>query len=233
MAPTTERCGSSLPPSFGCSLQTRPSVFILGVYPSALDARWKYGPCGSDHIQALAIANEPEPFWDSTNQLRLIARHRPHLASSFPLHRTDCRARLYAIGTSSHLASTLPAAGLPMSLTPLNTGTEECILGCIYASQVAPPDWSLPIRPRRIVPDEQRLAALESELREASPTWLITLGDEPLATLSLGHLSQFDYGRPIPGRPFGIDTNLLSFTYPRNAGRFGKRHSKKRACLIA
>ena len=60
------------------------SVFILGAYSSAVHAMWRFGPGGSDRVQALAIANEPEPFWDGTDQLYLIARHRPPFGELLP-----------------------------------------------------------------------------------------------------------------------------------------------------
>jgi hypothetical protein len=49
-------------------------VFVLGAYPSALHIRWT-PPDGSDlrPVRALAVDNEPEPFWDGADDAELVA----------------------------------------------------------------------------------------------------------------------------------------------------------------
>ena len=42
-------------------------LFVLGAYPSALHVRW-FGPEGDLLIQAVAVDNEPEPFWTGDDQ---------------------------------------------------------------------------------------------------------------------------------------------------------------------
>ena len=48
-------------------------VFILGAYPSALHIRW-IPPDGSNlgAVRALAVDNEPEPFWDGADDAELV-----------------------------------------------------------------------------------------------------------------------------------------------------------------
>ncbi len=41
-------------------------LFVLGAYPSALHVRWSYN--GKELIKAVAIDNEPEPFWTGKDQ---------------------------------------------------------------------------------------------------------------------------------------------------------------------
>ena len=41
-------------------------VFVLGVYASAVHARWKRD--GRTICQALAVASEPEIFWDGNEE---------------------------------------------------------------------------------------------------------------------------------------------------------------------
>src|SRR5207244_2622962 len=53
-------------------------VFVLGVYPSAVHARW-HDPDGN-MWPALAIDNEPEPFWTGEGAESKLAR----LARSIP-----------------------------------------------------------------------------------------------------------------------------------------------------
>ena len=46
-------------------------VFVLGAYPSALHVRWTYNE--KELIKAVAIDNEPEPFWTGADQEERIA----------------------------------------------------------------------------------------------------------------------------------------------------------------
>jgi hypothetical protein len=48
-------------------------VFILGAYPSALHVEWK-PPKGYSRIRAVAVDNEPEPFWKGDDQDDRIAK---------------------------------------------------------------------------------------------------------------------------------------------------------------
>lgn len=45
--------------------------FILGAYPSALHVKWT-PPSPHRPIQAIAVDNEPEPFWCGENEVKLI-----------------------------------------------------------------------------------------------------------------------------------------------------------------
>lgn len=47
-------------------------VFVLGVYASAVHAKWLY-PNGSVKVQALAVASEPEIFWRGEDVAHIIA----------------------------------------------------------------------------------------------------------------------------------------------------------------
>jgi hypothetical protein len=51
----------------------RRPVFVLGVYPSASHASW-YSADGSRISPALAVANEPEPYWDGTGHDAVLQR---------------------------------------------------------------------------------------------------------------------------------------------------------------
>jgi hypothetical protein len=45
-------------------------LFVLGAYPSALHVRWK--PEGQPGIKAMAVDNEPEPFWEGNDEERRV-----------------------------------------------------------------------------------------------------------------------------------------------------------------
>ena len=48
-------------------------VFILGVYASAVHARW-VGEDGRSIVKALAVASEPEIFWNGEGESDIIAK---------------------------------------------------------------------------------------------------------------------------------------------------------------
>ena len=52
--------------------KTPKPVFVLGVYASAVHARW-IGPSGRTLIKALAVASEPTIFWDGSDAGRFVA----------------------------------------------------------------------------------------------------------------------------------------------------------------
>src|SRR5258707_5985816 len=51
--------------------RTQKDVFVLGVYASAVHARW-IPPKGLKGIAALAVASEPEIFWTGKNAQDII-----------------------------------------------------------------------------------------------------------------------------------------------------------------
>ncbi len=53
--------------------RTSKRVFILGVYASAVHARW-IGPDGKTIVAALAVASEPEIFWTGNNAEEIIKK---------------------------------------------------------------------------------------------------------------------------------------------------------------
>lgn len=51
---------------------SRRPVFVLGAYPSALHIRWR-PPSGHGRlVQALAVDNEPEPFWTGADEISRV-----------------------------------------------------------------------------------------------------------------------------------------------------------------
>lgn len=48
-------------------------VFVLGVYASAVHARWR-SPSGKQIVKALAVASEPTIFWDGSGAADIVSR---------------------------------------------------------------------------------------------------------------------------------------------------------------
>jgi hypothetical protein len=54
------------------SASTKTRVFVLGAYPSALHVGWR--PPEGKPIRAMAVDNEPEPFWNGEDENKYIER---------------------------------------------------------------------------------------------------------------------------------------------------------------
>src|SRR5450759_2322555 len=50
-------------------------LFVLGAYPSAVHVRWT-PPVAGKAVPAIPVDNEPEPFWDGTNEADVVAEWR-------------------------------------------------------------------------------------------------------------------------------------------------------------
>src|SRR5438045_1176097 len=55
--------------------RTPKDVFVLGVYASAVHARW-FDAQGKIRVQALAVASEPTIFWDGSGAREIVGRIR-------------------------------------------------------------------------------------------------------------------------------------------------------------
>ena len=52
---------------------SRRRLFVLGAYPSALHVKW-HPPGAKRPVQAVAVDNEPEPFWNGADEAERIER---------------------------------------------------------------------------------------------------------------------------------------------------------------
>ena len=50
----------------------RAAMFVLGAYPSALHVRWRPPQGEGRHVRALAVDNEPEPFWTGADEVHRV-----------------------------------------------------------------------------------------------------------------------------------------------------------------
>jgi hypothetical protein len=167
-------------------------LFLLGAYPSALHIRWTPPPGHGRRVQALAVDNEPEPFWDGADQEERVAEWRQ------------------AVGWGAHLGQAAGPGGLNGStgraidddvLTPLGVArTDAWLTDCLdtyhlsvgmaeairevydpLAQSLGLPGEDLPGHPgtEEIVRRAQR-DRLDAELEEAAPRIVVTLGQAAL-----------------------------------------------------
>jgi hypothetical protein len=177
-----------MPPS-----RTQPSaVFVLGAYPSALHVAWTPPPgSGLQHVRALAVDNEPTPFWDGADEAeRVAAWSAEHFDAAWGVVRPAG-----AGGNGSYgrwVASRVLAA---LRVDPASVCFTDCLdtyraskgqagrLDDTYDSFAAtygvdPADLAAHPSESEIVGEtvSEHLPRLRSELEAAAPSRVITLG---------------------------------------------------------
>ena len=223
-------------------------VFVLGVYASAVHARW-IGPDGKTRINALAVASEPEIFWTGNGEADLICQ----------VEIADAAGRLEPAGRTLNGPS--GRALDELYLKPLGIGREDAWLCDLvphslmnqgqaraidrayrpWMSELALPEINWPRAPKsatewKELVDRRRLDQIVSEVAEASPEVLITLGDQPLCRFALFQgsqrnlaaygQSQDEYGRLHEVTIGGRRLQLLPLTHPRQAANLGSSSPK-------
>lgn len=218
--------------------RTSKSVFVLGVYSSAVHARW-LNVQGKSVVTALAVASEPYIFWRGDGAEAIIDQIRvpPNLGRLVP-------ANPQFNGPSGMALDQL-------ILAPLSLDREKVWLcdlvphSCVNPSQklaiektYAPvarmyglPEHSVPPLPKTLA-DESRRKAILAEFIESGATTLILLGDKPIEWFlqyfekRWRKLQDFgkrdgEYGKPVMVNIDGRDVNLLPLAHPRQIARLG------------
>jgi uracil-DNA glycosylase len=223
--------------------RTPKRVFVLGVYASAVHARW-VNPEGKDVVKALAVASEPEIFWRGENAESIISK----------------------ITIPSDLGALLPAdskfngpSGKALDeliLEPLGlnrNSTWLCDLvpySCVNATQMKAiersynprvevyslPKHSVPSLPQPLT-DEARRNEILDEIIESKADSLILLGDQPIRWF----LSDFDnrwknlsdFGEPLLNYGILHETSfrgkpikILPLAHPRQIAKLGSSSDK-------
>lgn len=223
--------------------RTPKRVFVLGVYASAVHARW-VGNDSEEIVKALAIASEPEVFWRGEGAAEIVQ------TVSIPgeLGRLEVASRRFN-GPSGVALDELLLAPLGLTrdeawlcdLVPhscLNSGQKRAIKRAYQplVRRFGLPEVSVPEVPHRFT-DERRRGAILGEMQESQAEILIVLGDQPIKWFLRFHathwrrLSDFgsdaeSYGRmhqiTIEGGPKWV----LPLAHPRQVAKLG-RFSKK------
>ncbi|MGD0091442.1 MAG: hypothetical protein ABSE73_16105 [Planctomycetota bacterium] len=209
-------------------------VFVLGVYASAVHARW-IGSDGKDVVKALAVASEPYIFWRGDGADEIVSK----------------------VSIPKELGSLVPAdaelngpSGIALDdlfLKPLGLDRREAWLcdlvphSCVNPAQQKAieraynplvarhglPTPSTPGVPSKLALDDRRNEIL-TELRESKARVLVLLGDQPIKWF-LAHfdsrwkkLSDFKpYGALHRATVDGLNVAVLPLVHPRQAARLG------------
>ncbi len=209
-------------------------VFVLGVYASAMHARW-VGPDGKVVVNAMAVASEPYIFWRGEKADEIIRRINipPEIGTLVP--------------APANLNGPSGIALDDLFLAPLGLSRDDAWLcdlvphSCVNPSQMKAiersyeplreqyglPEHSIPPVPTRLADDHRRSEILQ-ELRDSQAETLILLGDQPIKWF-LRHfdnrwkrLSDFEpYGQRHRTDIDGITIDVLPLVHPRQAARLG------------
>jgi len=212
--------------------------FVLGVYASAVHARWVFE--GKQRIAALAVASEPYIFWKGDGADKIIAEIKiPPGAGTLeavpqnmngPSGRSLNECFLSPLGIErkdAWLCDIVPhsccnqkqAKAIEKKYVPLMKDFPLL------------PEASLPPVPNPLCDDKRRDEIL-AELKESEAGTIVLLGDDPIKWF----LSFYDrkwkrlgdfvkdskpYGKPHKIRIDGKDYDVLPLVHPRQASKLG------------
>jgi hypothetical protein len=226
------------------------SVFVLGVYASAVHAKW-LNPDGSIRVKALAVSSEPDIFWRGEGGPEIISGiYVPPEAGRLVPPAGNLN------GPSGRWLDSLYLR--PLGLTRLNVWLCDLLPESRQndaqaravkrhyeplRERLGLPRVSIPPVPRQFACG-QRVAQIVEELLSSGATTLLTLGDKPLhefvgklrlldkASISAFGRTEAKYGRRHPFTLRGRRFDLLPLVHPRQAAGLG-RHDPALATLHA
>ena len=227
--------------------RTPKKAFILGVYASAVHARWLRG--NEIVCRALAVASEPRIFWDGNydEAESIISR----------IHIPEAAGRLIP----ADLAYNGPSAKVldERILAPLGlTRRDTWLCDCLPETRLNPGQLNVirekydPVRellglnevtiPRQPTQfcDDERAAEITSEVVESEADTLVLLGDIPIKqylrrvadvpyTSLQEYCDLYRYGEETEVEICGRKINVLPLAHPRQIGGLGLHSPKWRA----
>lgn len=215
--------------------RTPKRVFVLGVYASAVHARW-IGSDGKDVVQALAVASEPCIFWKGQGAADIIKQISipPELGK---LEAADAQFNgPSGIALDERILAPLGLTREDAWLCDLiphscaNVGQQKAITEryAPLVGQYGLPEATVPKVPDGELADSKRRAQIISELHESEASILILLGDQPIKWFlnKVGQpwkrLSEFKpYGLMHSIRLDGMKLHVLPLVHPRQAAKLG------------
>jgi uracil-DNA glycosylase len=220
--------------------RTPKKVFVLGVYASAVHARW-LSSTGTTIVQALAVASEPYIFWKGDDAEIILQRISvPKKVGSLepassmyngPSGKNLDDSYLNPLGCErkdAWLCDLLPE-------TRLNDGQRKALRKYEkFREEFSLPEVTIPEVPRQFA-DERRQAEIVKEIQAANPKLIILLGDQPIrwflsSFTAKEKLSDFvkpdsPYGSVHPSTIFGKVYSVLPLVHPRQSGALGMHSS--------
>lgn len=224
--------------------RTAKKVFVLGVYASAVHARWKKD--GQIVCQALAVASEPRIFWDGNEEeAREIIRQ---IAIPSELGYLEPAGKQLNGPSAKVLDENILA---PLGFTRKDAWLCDCLPETrlnpsqikVLREKYAPLAEQYHLSPVTVPPrpstfcDKARSEEITAELMASEAPLLVLLGDIPIAQYlkkvadvdysTLGeYVSRYGYGTQTDVMIGGKNIRVLPLAHPRQIGALGA-HSEK------
>ena len=224
--------------------QTEKKVFVLGVYASAVHAKWK----NKNKIisQALAVASEPRIFWDGDPEeaWEIIKKIEipPEVGYLEPASRQlngpsakvldeDILAQLGYSRERAWLCDMLPETRLNPNQVKVIREKYDPVAEQYHLNAV-----TIPLRPDTFC-DAKRCEEITDELLRSNADTFVLLGDLPIKQYlnkvapvdfsSLAeHTEKYGYGHPVLTTIKGKTLNVIPLAHPRQIGALGA-HSER------
>jgi hypothetical protein len=226
--------------------RTPKKVFVLGVYASAVHARW-IDSKGIQKVAALAVASEPEIFWRGGNADTIISAIEipeelgklvvPGRNLNGPSGRTLDEKILTPLGLTwedTWLCDLLPESRI-------NPNQQKAIIkhytpDIIKQFKLSPA--TVPVFDKKELDSELRRMEILNELEESQAGTLILLGDLPIywflrfySNINVRKLSGFGETNDLYGKPHEVKINrkmyhVLPLCHPRQMNRLGVSSAK-------
>jgi uracil-DNA glycosylase len=230
---------------FGESLQkvkqndrTPKKVFFLGVYASAVHAKW-VDINGNTRVNALAVASEPYIFWKGDGAKEIIDRiNIPSALGTLvpadekfngPSGKALDELFLKPLGYKREdvwLCDLLPYSRINPSQQKANERAYNPLI-----KDYNLPDCTIPQFSPSELKNPLRIDEIVAELEESNADTIILLGDLPIKYFlsyfsNYKKLSDFgnlveEYGKPHPININGKTYKIIPLVHPRQAGRLG------------
>ena len=214
-------------------------VFVLGVYASAVHARW-VGVDGRTVVTALAVASEPYIFWrgenadDIVQEINIPRELGTLLAAQGKFNGPS------GIALDELILGPLGIARADVWLCDLvphscMNPTQEKAIKRAYLPVAG--EWGLPLPTVPPVPksmaDDARRESILSEILEADAEVLVVLGDQPVRWFLAHYCSRWrrlrafgtanrTYGRLHFARIGGRELHVLPLAHPRQIAKLGR-----------
>ena len=224
--------------------RTAKQVFVLGVYASAVHARWKKD--GQIICQALAVASEPRIFWDGNleeaKQIIASVKIPAELGTLEPAGRQlngpsakvldeNILAPLGYTREDAWLCDCLPETRINPSQAKVIKERYNPLMELYGLNPV-----TIPNRPSAFC-DKKRAAEITEELMQSEACTLVLLGDIPIAQYlkkvadvpysTLGeYVDLYGYGNATETVINGKIIKVLPLAHPRQIGALGA-HSER------
>lgn len=225
--------------------QTNKDVFVLGVYASAVHAKWTKD--GKQICQALAVASEPYIFWDGNidEAEEVISKisipkeagelQASHNRFNGPSGRVLIENILMPLGysrESAWLCDLVPESRINNNQKKVIDKNYNPLIDKLGLNEVSIPASS------NINIDEVRIKEITEEIVKSQAKVLILLGDEPIKRylkqvvkkLPFRDLNEytdmFGYGNKIKVEIEGHTIDIIPLAHPRNIGELGKHSTR-------